>query len=95
MAIQFNQHKFNDNVEENLQNDFMRGAVASAQNHLYTKRLDAVEELGDWEEWRNHAQEIRQHVLENLDYYLHELASNVEKAGGHVHFARDADDANA
>lgn len=95
MAIQFNQHKFNDNVEENLQNDFMRGAVASAQNHLYTKRLDAVEELGDWEEWRNHAQEIRQHVLENLDYYLHELAINVEKAGGHIHFARDADDANA
>lgn len=95
MAIQFNEHHFNDNVEKNVHNDFMRGAVASAQDHLYTKRLDAVEELGDWEQWRNHAQEIRQHVLEHLDYYLHELAINVEKAGGHVYFAHDANEANA
>lgn len=94
MSIQFNDNKFKDNVKDNLQKEFMRGAVSSAQNHLHSKRLAAVETLGSWEEWRNHGQEIRQHVLNNLDFYLNELAENVEKAGGHVHFAADAEDAN-
>lgn len=94
MSIQFNDNKFKDNVKDNLEKEFMRGAVSSAQNHLHAKRLVAVDTLGDWEEWRNHGQEIRQHVLNHLDFYLNELAENVEKAGGHVHFAADAEDAN-
>lgn len=93
MSIKYNNQKFKDNVEENLKNSFMRGAVVSAQNRLRTGRLIAAEELGDWEEWRNHGEEIRQHVLNNLDYYLNELAENVEKAGGHVFFAKTAKDA--
>lgn len=93
MSIQYNNHKFNENVEENLNNAFMRGAVVSAQDRLRTGRLNAADELGNWEEWRLHGEEIRQHVLENLDYYLNELASNVEKAGGHVFFAKSAKDA--
>ena len=93
MSIKYNNQKFKDNVEENLKNSFMRGAVVSAQNRLRTGRLNAAEELGDWEEWRNHGEEIRQHVLNNLDYYLNELADNVEKAGGHVFFAKTAKDA--
>ena len=32
-------------------------------------------------------EEIRQHVLNNLDFYLHELSENVAKRGGHVFFA--------
>lgn len=93
MSIRYNNHKFNENVEENLNNAFMRGAVVSAQDRLRTGRLNAADELGNWEEWRSHGEEIRQHVLENLDYYLNELASNVEKAGGHVFFAKSAKDA--
>ncbi len=95
MSIQFYDKKFKDTVKENLEDDFMRGAVSAAQNRLHNGRLKAVEELGDWEQWRNHGQEIRQNVLEHLDYYLNELATNVEKAGGHVFFAKDGDEANA
>lgn len=94
MGIKFNDNNFKKNVQTNLQNDFMRGAVTSAQNRLHSGRLLAVEELGDWEEWRNHGEEIRQHVLDNLDYYLYELSENVEKAGGHVFFAETAEEAN-
>ena len=39
-------------------------------------------------------EEIRQHVLENLDFYLHQLSENVAKRGGHVFFAATAEDAN-
>ena len=80
MSIQYNNHKFKENVEENLQNSFMRGAVVSAQNRLRAGRIAAAEELGDWEEWRNHGEEIRQHVLNNLDYYLNELARKCGKS---------------
>lgn len=83
MAMKISQQKFNERLTTNLENDFMRGAVAGAQHRFQTRRSAAVDPL-DWEEWRNHGEEIRQHVLENLDYYLHELSTNVEARGGHV-----------
>lgn len=86
---------FFERVDVAMQNHFMRQAVRSAQDNLYNRRLQAAEELGSWEEWRNAAEQIRQHTLENLDYYLWQLSENVEKAGGHVFFAQDAQEATA
>lgn len=92
MAMKISQQKFNERLSSNLENDFMRGAVAGAQHRFQTRRSAAVDPL-DWEKWRNHGEEIRQHVLENLDYYLHELSTNVEARGGHVFFAQTAEEA--
>ena len=39
---------------------------------------------------RERGSEIKAHVIENLDYYLDLLARNVERAGGRVYFAKDA-----
>lgn len=72
----------------------MRGAISSAQTRFQTRRQERADELGNWEEWRNHAEEIRQHVLENLDAYLYQLSENVEKRGGHVFFAQTAEEAS-
>src|SRR4051812_37130777 len=94
MAMKISDGRFPDRLDENLQNEFMRGAVSSAQHRFQTRRATAVEELGNWEEWRSHGEEIRQHVLANLDFYLHELSENVERQGGHVFFARTAQEAN-
>ena len=57
----------------------MRGAVSSAQTRLYTNRLKAADELGNWEEWRELGEQIRQHTLENLDYYLIQLVKMYQK----------------
>ena len=84
---------FGERVNAGINNSFMRGAVSSAQERLHTRRLAAAEELGNWEEWRSLGEEIRQHVLENLDYYLYELSENVAKRGGHVFFAETAEEA--
>ncbi|AMO87545.1 Lactate utilization protein B [Solibacillus isronensis B3W22] len=92
MAMKISQQKFNERLSSNLENDFMRGAVAGAQHRFQTRRSAAVDSL-NWEEWRNHGEEIRQHVLENLDYYLYELSINVEARGGHVFFAQTAEEA--
>lgn len=85
---------FKNRVDAGLQNTFMRGAVSGAQDRLEVRRQLAAEELGNWEEWRSLGEEIRQHVLENLDFYLHQLSENVVKRGGHVFFAETAEEAN-
>lgn len=92
MAMKISKDKFNDRLSANLDNDFMRSAVSSAQHRFQTRRSAAIESL-DWEEWRNHGEEIRQHVLEHLDYYLYELSENVAARGGHVFFAKTAEEA--
>ena len=94
MAMKISDDKFFGRVEKGLKNDFMRQAVSSAQERLRGRKLDAQEELGNWEEWRSLSEEIRQHTLENLDYYLEQFAENVSKRGGHVFFAKTAEEAN-
>ena len=84
---------FNQRIDKGLGDQFMRSAVSSAQERLHGRRLAAAEELGNWEEWRSHSEEIRQHVLENLDYYLYQLTENVSARGGHVFFAQTAEEA--
>ncbi len=66
----------------------MRKAVANAQERIGTNRQKMVYELGHWEEWRSRAEQIRWHVLENLDAYLYQLSEKVTANGGHVYFAR-------
>ncbi|MBS4210391.1 LutB/LldF family L-lactate oxidation iron-sulfur protein [Bacillus sp. FJAT-50079] len=94
MAMKIGENDFKKRVDSGLQNQFMRKAVSGAQERLQTRRLQAAAELGNWEDWRSHGEEIRQHVLENLDFYLYELSENVAKRGGHVFFAATADEAN-
>lgn len=94
MSIKIGVGDFKERVHEELNNKFMRGAVRGAQERLRIKRLDEAEQLGNWEEWRSLGEEIRQHVLNHLDYYLYELSENVAKRGGHVFFARTSEEAS-
>ncbi len=86
--------EFFGRVDKGLKNDFMRNAVVSAQERLKNVKDHAADELGNWEDWRELSEEIRQHTLENLDYYLEQLATNVTANGGHIFFAKTADEAN-
>lgn len=94
MAMKIGTGEFNDRVGEGIKDSFMRGAVSSAQERFQSRRLSAAEELGNWEDWRSHGEEIRQHVLDNIDYYLYQLSENVSKRGGHVFFAQTAEEAS-
>jgi L-lactate dehydrogenase complex protein LldF len=73
----------------------LRRNLTHATTAIRTKRAKAVGELGDWEDLRQAAKAIKDHVLANLETYLLRLEENVTKAGGHVHWARDAAEANA
>ena len=73
----------------------LRRNLTHATTTIRTKRARVVAELDDWEELRQAAKAIKDHTLANLDTYLLQLEENVTKAGGHVHWARDAAEANA
>ena len=78
-----------------LGNAQLRRNVRHATDVIRNKRSLRVEEMPDWQELRQAASDIKAHTLAHLDHYLAEFERNCERAGGTVHWARDADEANA
>nr|WP_305415743.1 lactate utilization protein B [Photobacterium leiognathi] len=93
MSMKTSNQKFKDRIHVKMKDESMRAYVANAQERMFKNRAIAAEKLGNWEEWREMGMDIRNHVLENLDYYLQQLSDNVEKNGGHIYFAATAEDA--
>jgi L-lactate dehydrogenase complex protein LldF len=77
-----------------LANSQLRANLRHATETIQAKRARVVGELPDWEELREAGKSIKQDVLANLDRYLVEFEHAVEAAGGNVHWARDAAEAN-
>jgi L-lactate dehydrogenase complex protein LldF len=77
-----------------LANTQLRRNVRRATDIIRGKRAKVVGEMPDWEALRESAKQIKTNVLRNLDQYLEEFERNCTKAGGHVHWANDADEAN-
>jgi L-lactate dehydrogenase complex protein LldF len=72
--------------------------VAATQNSTRTalrKRAEVVAEFGEarWQELRKAGHSIRLHALTHLDRYLVMVEEKVTAAGGHVHWAKDAEEA--
>ncbi|WP_116020746.1 lactate utilization protein B [Thermomonospora umbrina] len=72
----------------------LRANLAHATGTIRDRRLAAVAELDDWAALREAGRRIKDHTLEHLDHYLRLLEERVTEAGGVVHWARDADEAN-
>jgi L-lactate dehydrogenase complex protein LldF len=73
----------------------LRRNLTHATRTIREKRAGAVAELTDWEALRASAKAIKDHTLAHLDTYLLRLEDSVTRAGGHVHWAQDAAQANA
>ena len=69
-------------------------AVQQATNRFVSGRAARVAELPQWEELRQIGSDIRLHTIENMDVYLTQLEENVKAAGGYVHWAETAEEAN-
>ena len=80
-----------------IQDPILRQALIKVGTGFDGARLAAIEDVtpNRWDEWREEARRIKIHTLDHLDYYLDLLERNVAKAGGQVHFAADAGQANA
>ena len=93
-----------ERVRKALGDQHLRGAVRYTAENLYMKRKAAMADLdaqaargdaiGNFEELRARAREIKLHTLAHLDGYLKQAADQIRKNGGVVHWARDAEEAN-
>jgi L-lactate dehydrogenase complex protein LldF len=77
-----------------LANVQLRRNVRHATTVIRDKRARVVAEMADWEELRAAAHHIKDHVLRYLHVYLEQFEERCTRAGGRVHWARDADEAN-
>lgn len=55
----------------------------------------AMQEFGAFEVLRQHVKRVRQHALDNLDYYLARYELEATNNGSRVHFAADGDEMNS
>jgi L-lactate dehydrogenase complex protein LldF len=85
---------FDANARAALADVQLRGALRKATSLFGKHRLAAARSLDNWEELRTEARAIKDEVLLHLDQYLEQFASNAEKRGAQVHWARDAAEAN-
>jgi L-lactate dehydrogenase complex protein LldF len=77
-----------------LADEQLRRNVHHATGIIRAKRELRVSEMPDWEALRESARQIKAHTLAHLDHYLIEFERNCQRAGGVVHWARDAAEAN-
>jgi len=75
-------------------NTQLRHNVRNATDVIRARRAHAVAETLDWQQLRDSARAIKDHVLRNLEAYLVQFETACTAAGGKVHWARDADEAN-
>ncbi|MCH4171223.1 MAG: LutB/LldF family L-lactate oxidation iron-sulfur protein [Lactobacillus sp.] len=93
MGIQTSDKPLLERVKESEQDKFMQASVAKAQDAQHIKREDSRALLGNWEQWRELGEQIRQRALKYLPDYLEQFSDNVEKNGGDVFFAATEKDA--
>ncbi|WP_062434791.1 lactate utilization protein B [Herbidospora daliensis] len=85
---------FPQNAAKAVQNSQLRFNLRKATHTIRGRRAAVVGELADWAELRQAGKTIKDHTLRHLDRYLIELEEKVTAAGGVVHWARDAAEAN-
>jgi L-lactate dehydrogenase complex protein LldF len=77
-----------------VRDERLRANLRHATHTIRDKRARAVAELTDWEQLREAGKQIKDRTLRHLDTYLLQLEEAVGAAGGTVHWAADADEAN-
>ncbi len=84
---------FRANVRAALDNTNLQAALRGQRGNFVRKRAAAREALPEFDALRDHARDIKNHTLANLDRYLEIYEKNVTESGGTVHWAETAEDA--
>jgi L-lactate dehydrogenase complex protein LldF len=91
---QWHTRDFPTAAQDLLQDSQTRKNVQHATNVIQGKRNKVVDELPDWQDLREAGAQVRAHTLRHLDHYLTQFEENFTRAGGHLHWACDAAEAN-
>ncbi len=85
---------FPEAAEASTRDARLRRNLRHATHTIRDKRAGAVAELPDWAALREAGAHIKDRTLRHLDHYLEQLERSVTEAGGIVHWAADAQEAN-
>ncbi|TVT47266.1 MAG: iron-sulfur cluster-binding protein [Denitromonas halophila] len=91
--MEFRSPEFKTRAVHALHDANLQKALSNTKAGFVVKRAQAAAEMPEFEALRDTAAEIKNHVLANLDHYLEKYEAAVTAAGGHVHYATDAEDA--
>ena len=84
---------FRERAGNALKDGFLQQALDIATTKFITLRREAFGDFPAGDALRDRARAIKEATLQHLDRYLDQLVDNVERLGGHVHFAATADEA--
>ena len=90
----FEEIPFSKYAKEELKNEQLRSNLRFVTHAIRNKRARVTAELPDWQELRNTGESVKNYVLANLPELLEQFERNFTAAGGHVHWARNATEAN-
>ena len=90
----FEEIPFPKYAKEELKNEQLRSNLRFVTHAIRNKRARVTAELPDWQELRNTGESVKNYVLANLPELLEQFERNFTAAGGHVHWARNATEAN-
>ena len=93
MSVHSTSPAFKDNAHKALADVQLQKALGNVRAGFIDKRAAAAGRLPEFEALRDAARDIKNHTLAHLDLYLEAYEKNVTAAGGHVHFARTAQEA--
>jgi len=95
MSVHATSPQFKANAHEALGDAQLQDALSHVRSGFVVNRAASAALLPEFEALRDSARDIKNHTLAHLDLYLEAFEEKVKAAGGHVHFARDVDEANA
>jgi L-lactate dehydrogenase complex protein LldF len=84
---------YNERVRDALGNKYLHIALSRTVGNLAGARVRALGEV-DGQRLRDQVRQMKEYVLRHLPELLERFEENVTAHGGHVHWARDADEAN-
>ena len=83
--------QFDEKIQQTLANSSLQLAIYTATGRLMQKRSDSVQPslFPDYQDLRTHANAVKKHTIENLDFYLEQFESQVIAHGGKVIFCKE------
>ncbi|WP_460449147.1 LutB/LldF family L-lactate oxidation iron-sulfur protein [Alsobacter sp. SYSU BS001988] len=93
MTLHVTSPQFKDNAHRALQDEQLQKAMGNVRQGFIDKRAVVAAKLPEFEALRDSARDIKNHTLAHLDLYLEKYEKKVTAAGGHVHWARTAEEA--
>ena len=84
---------FHAQAKSALDDATLKRALRSATDTFAERRSAAIDAVPDWEALREQARLVKDATVARLDHYIEEFATNAEKAGATVHWARDGNEA--